>query len=155
TLSAPSGLPTTVNYATADGTATVSSGDYQSLSGTLTFAPGQTSQTVTVLVNGDTLHEANETFTLRLSGAVNAPLPTSQATGTSLNDYANPSFSVPADAADECTRAPPDSLPIVTLSAPSGQTTSVSYATADGTATFAGSDYQSASGRLTFSPGQT
>jgi hypothetical protein len=42
----------TVNYATADGTATAGA-DYQPASGTLTFAPGETSKTVTVLVNGD------------------------------------------------------------------------------------------------------
>ncbi len=43
----------------------------------------------------------------------------------------------------------------VSLSAPSTQTITVGYATADGTATVAGSDYQAASGTLTFSPGQT
>jgi uncharacterized protein len=45
---------TSVDYATADGTATVSDNDYQAKSGTLTFAAGQQSQTVTVLVYGDT-----------------------------------------------------------------------------------------------------
>jgi hypothetical protein len=58
-----------VNYATADGTATVADGDYQAKSGTLTFAAGQQSQTVTVLVHGDVKVEDNETFLVNLSDA--------------------------------------------------------------------------------------
>src|SRR5262249_26832683 len=49
-----------VDYATADGTAAAGS-DYAATSGTLTFAPGQTSKTVTVTVNGDTTFEPDET----------------------------------------------------------------------------------------------
>lgn len=63
----------TVNYATADGTANAPT-DYQTASGTLTFAPGETSKTIAVLVNGDTNVEPNETFTVNLSGAVNATI---------------------------------------------------------------------------------
>ncbi len=55
TLSAASDAPVTVTYATADGSATIAGGDYQAATGTLTFAPGQTSKTITVLVNGDRL----------------------------------------------------------------------------------------------------
>ena len=62
TLSAASGQTVTVDYATADGTATAPA-DYTATPGTLTFAPGQTTKTVTVPVIGDTLDEANETFT--------------------------------------------------------------------------------------------
>jgi len=54
-----------VQYATDDGTA-ISGSDYTAASGTLTFSPGQTSQTVTVSVTGDTLDEADETFTVDL-----------------------------------------------------------------------------------------
>ncbi|MBV9925252.1 MAG: DUF4214 domain-containing protein [Acidobacteria bacterium] len=72
-LSAPSGRAVTVNYNTVDGDAT-SGADYQPAMGTLTFAPGETSKTVSVLVNGDTAPEADESFALRLSGAVNANL---------------------------------------------------------------------------------
>src|SRR5439155_1269448 len=60
TLAQASGLAVSVDYATADGTATAPA-DYTAASGTLTFAAGQTTKTVTVLVNGDTLDEANET----------------------------------------------------------------------------------------------
>ena len=47
TLSAASNVNVTVNYATADGTAQVSDSDYAAGSGTVTFTPGQTSQTIT------------------------------------------------------------------------------------------------------------
>ena len=55
----------TVAFATADGTARA--GDYLP-AGTLAFAPGETTQTVTVTVNGDALDEADETFFVNLSG---------------------------------------------------------------------------------------
>src|SRR5439155_135922 len=59
-LSNPSAQTITVNFSTANGSATVIDGDYQSNSGTLTFAPGEASKTVTVLVNGDTKFESDE-----------------------------------------------------------------------------------------------
>ena len=77
--------PITVNYATVNGTATPPS-DYQATSGSLSFAPGETSKTITILVNGDTLVEANETFTVNLSGATNAVITTAQGVGTIRND---------------------------------------------------------------------
>ena len=78
--------PVTVDYATVDGTATTASGDYESASGTLTFAPGVTSQPVNVTVHGDTLDEGDETFEVVLSNPVGAPLGTMAAFGTILND---------------------------------------------------------------------
>jgi hypothetical protein len=71
-LSAPSGLPVTVKYATGGGTAT-SGTDYTALAlTTLTFSPGQTFKNVSVQVKGDFASEPNETFFLNLSGATNA-----------------------------------------------------------------------------------
>jgi hypothetical protein len=66
-LNAPSGRTVTVGYATADGTAHAPD-DYPAGSGTVTFAAGQTTKTVTVLVNGDLLNENNETYFLNLLG---------------------------------------------------------------------------------------
>jgi hypothetical protein len=86
TLSSASDVPVTVNYSTADGRATVADNDYVAATGTLTFAPGQTSKTITVLVNGDRKKEADETFFVNLSGAVNARLVKSQGVGSLLND---------------------------------------------------------------------
>ena len=85
TLSAASNQTVTVNYATVNGTATPPT-DYLGISGSLSFAPGETSKTITVLVNGDTTVEPNETFTVNLSGANNAILANAQGTGTIRND---------------------------------------------------------------------
>jgi Calx-beta domain/RTX calcium-binding nonapeptide repeat (4 copies) len=86
-LAKASPLRVSVSYATADGTATGGS-DYTATSGTLVFAPGQTSKTVAVPILGDTAYEADETFTLTLSNPVNATLGTATATGTITNDDA-------------------------------------------------------------------
>jgi Calx-beta domain len=85
-LSGASAQSVTVDYATADGTATTTDSDYQAASGTLTFNPGDTSKTITVSVNGDTVFEPDETFFVNLSNAVNAEIAKGQGTGTILND---------------------------------------------------------------------
>jgi hypothetical protein len=74
-----------VDYATADGTATAGS-DYVAASGQLSFAPGETSQPVTVVVNGDGVEESDETFFVDLSNAVNATIGDSLGTGTIIDD---------------------------------------------------------------------
>ncbi|MDJ0717271.1 MAG: glycosyl hydrolase family 18 protein [Prochloraceae cyanobacterium] len=85
TLSAASTEPITVKYATNNGTATAGS-DYTANSGTLTFNPGATSQTIGVAIKGDTQIEAVENFSVKLSDPINAQFATSSATGTILND---------------------------------------------------------------------
>ncbi len=84
-LSTASSPTVTVNYATANGTANVPT-DYQAASGTLTFAPGEISKTVTVFVSGDTTIEPSETFTVNLSGATNATILGGVGTGTIITD---------------------------------------------------------------------
>ena len=75
TLSTASSNEVTVDYATSDGTAAAGS-DYTATTGTLTFTVGSSaSQTISVPVTDDSVDEAEtETFTLTLSGAVNASL---------------------------------------------------------------------------------
>jgi hypothetical protein len=85
-LSAASSQFVTVNYATADGAATVADRDYRPRARTLSFAPGETSKTITVLVNGDRRIEPNETFFVNLSNAQNATLADAQGQGTIRND---------------------------------------------------------------------
>lgn len=63
--------PATVDYATADGTATAGS-DYAATSGTLTFAAGETSKTFTVTVFTDRVNERDENFLVNLTGISNA-----------------------------------------------------------------------------------
>jgi len=78
--------PVTVDFSTANGTATAPS-DYTAANGTVSFAPGETIKTITVQVNGDTTKEANETFTVNLANATgNATIADGQALGTILND---------------------------------------------------------------------
>ena len=77
----------TVDYATADGTATAGS-DYVAVSGQVSFAPGETSQPVTVVVNGDVIEESDEAFFVVLSNAVNDTISDNQGTGTIIADDA-------------------------------------------------------------------
>ena len=89
TLSGPDSRPVTVSYATANGSATAP-GDYQAVSGTLTFNPGETAKTVSVPVNGDKENEADETFSINLTSPSNAVLGRVQAFGTILDDEVSP-----------------------------------------------------------------
>jgi len=68
TLSAAAGRDVTLSYATSDGTAS-SSSDYVAASGTLTIAAGDTSAQISVVINGDTDAETNETFSINISNA--------------------------------------------------------------------------------------
>jgi CSLREA domain-containing protein len=156
TLSAPTTTTVTVGYATANDTATAGS-DYASSSGTLVFAPGVTSQSIVVAVAGDVTVEGNETLFVNLSGATNGTLLDTQASGTILDDDVAavvPSISI-GDANVAEGDAGTTALTFnVTLSAPTTNTVTVGYATANDTAT-AGSDYASSSGTLVFAPGVT
>jgi hypothetical protein len=66
TLSAAYDQTVTMSYRTVDSTAKASTGDYVAKTGTLTFAPGETTKTITIEVKGDSKKEANETFYLDL-----------------------------------------------------------------------------------------
>jgi LEA14-like dessication related protein len=85
TLSTTSTQTITVNYATADDTATAGS-DYTAKTGTLTFTPGQISQDIMISVNGDTAIEPDETFLINLSNPSNALITDNQGLGTITND---------------------------------------------------------------------
>jgi hypothetical protein len=85
-LSAASDQPVTVSYRTVNGTATAGS-DYTSATGTITFAPGQTTKTITIQVKGDNKRESNETFYLELfNNSSNSLLTRTRGIGTILND---------------------------------------------------------------------
>jgi hypothetical protein len=78
--------PSSVDFATSDGTATVAGNDYVANSGTLNFAAGDTSQQFTVTVNGDTTAELDEQFFVSLSNPSNATVADGTGTGTIRND---------------------------------------------------------------------
>ena len=88
-LSGASSQTVTVQYATANVTATVGS-DYAMTSGTLTFTPGQLTRTVSVPVLGDTLLEPTETFAVNLSNPANATIGDGQGVGTIIDNDAPP-----------------------------------------------------------------
>jgi hypothetical protein len=85
TLNRASDQAVTVNYQTANGTATAGK-DYVATSGALTFQPGETSKTIAVAINGDRQREPNETFFVRLSNAVGAAVGDSEGVATIMND---------------------------------------------------------------------
>lgn len=148
-------LSSTVSFMTQDGTATVASNDYQASAGTLTFAPTDTTQTITVLANGDTTFEPNETFTVHLSNASNATIAVADGTGTITNDDPAPSFSIDNVTHIEGNAGTTAYVFTVTKSGSTSVSASVSFATQDGSATLADNDYQSSAGTLTFAPTDT
>ncbi len=75
----------TVNYATANGSATAGV-DYYATSGTLSFAAGETSKTINVGVKGDRVAESDETFFVNLTNAMNGEILRTQGLGTIVND---------------------------------------------------------------------
>ena len=168
-LSSASTSAVTVGYTTSNGTATAGS-DYIATSGTLTFAPGETSRTVAIIVNSDATAEAKETFTVTLSNPSGATLTDASGTG-SITDPAT----IPTPPVTPVTPVTPVALPKVsiadlavtegngthahfmftaTLDKASATAVSVGYATANGTAT-AGVDYTAGNGTISFAPGVT
>ena len=133
TLSAPSGRTVTVDYATANDTA-VAPGDYLATSGGLTFNPGETTRTVTVTVNGDLLNEVTETLLPEPDERdERRRSPTARRSARSPTTTARPRSPSPTRSSRRATR--PVRTSRVSLSAPSGQSVTVDYATANGSAT--------------------
>ena len=144
----------TVDFATADGTAT-SGDDYVASAGTLTFAAGQATQTVAVTINGDTTPESNETFFLNLTNASNGgAMADGQGLGTITNDDA--AQVVGNISINDVTIAEGNSgtkTATFTVSRTGAAAFTVEFATADGTAK-SGSDYVATSGTLSFAAGE-
>ncbi|MBI4663139.1 MAG: hypothetical protein HY735_30395 [Verrucomicrobia bacterium] len=152
-LSAASETNVTVNFATADGTA-LANFDYLGTTNTLTFDPGVTNKTISVLVYGDLLDEPNETFFVNLSNPSNAAIEVGQGKAVIINDDEPPVVSIGDVSVTEGHSGTTAVLFPVTLSAPSGQPVTVNYATANDTAV-AGKDYQATTGTLDFIPPET
>ena len=159
TLSAASGRQVTVKYAPATDAGTATSGtDYTAVpQTTLTFAVGETSKRVRVLVTGDTTDEPDETVRLTLSGPTNATLGSaSTGVGTITDDDDPPTVSISSPSVAEGDSGEADLDFTVTLSAASGKQVTVKYADAGtGTAT-SGTDYTAVTETtLTFAVGDT
>ncbi len=144
-------VPYTINNGTA-----IAGSDYIDNDGVLTFAAGQTSKTITVLVNGDTTAEANETFTVNLGTPTNALLgTTSQSTATIVNDDTPGSlaFSAPTFSINENGVA----VAAVTVTRTGGSSGNVgaTISLSDGTATKSFNDYNGDPINVMFGDGDT
>lgn len=152
TLTPPAAHAVTVSYATADGTA-LEGFDFRGMTGTLRFAPGDTTRRVRIPILDDEIREQTERFTVELyapAGATTAD-PIGEGTITDDDEGKSPALFI--------SDAPPvaegeSALFLVTLSAPADRTVTAAYATADGTAV-AALDYRSTAGTLRFEPGVT
>jgi hypothetical protein len=145
-----------VNYGSANGTA-VAPADYASISGTLSFAagtPSGTVQNILLPIVQDALDEDDETVTLTMSSASGAQLGQALHTVTIADDDLPPALSVADVTVTEGDTGSVNAVFTLSLSAASGRTVSVNYATANGTA-IAGSDYTGGAGTATFAPGET
>ena len=152
-LTSGSASPVTVNYATAPSSA-LGGDDYTATSGSLTFASGQTSKSISVPIVQDALSEDTEIFTLDLSNASGAPVTSAKGIASISDDDPDPSFSVDNVSIVEGAAGTASATFSVTLSAAAGRETAVDVATSDVTA-IAGTDYSSRSSTLTFAPGET
>ena len=152
TMSGPSSISCSVNYATASGSA-ASGPDFTGTSGILTFAAGQTSQGFSVATIDDTLVEGTEAFSASLSSPTGGALIGTATANATINDNdtcSGVNFTVASNGA--VTEGATSTFTI-TKSGSTVSTCSVNYATAGGTAT-SGSDFTAASGTLSFSPAQ-
>jgi len=152
TLSHSSEPLVSVTVQTADGSATAPD-DYAAAGpAVVSFAPGTTTQTVTIAVLDDALDEADETFVINLVDPVNATIAGAQATGTIVDDDDPPSVSIADISGSESSGSLTFTL---TLSSASGLPVSVTAQTADCSA-LAGSDYTAAGPAvLSFAPSVT
>ena len=166
TLTGSTEVPVNFAYTTKDGTAKAGS-DYTAQSGVLTFAPGETTKTITVAISNDTppIYEGPETFTVELSAPVDTSKPLNavitdpigegtikdDGTGPGGTDDDRPTVAINDVVVNEAGNYAEFT---VTLTGATALPVHVAFATKDGTA-LAGTDYTATSGLLTFAPGET
>jgi uncharacterized repeat protein (TIGR01451 family) len=96
TLSRPSPQTITVGYTTQNGSASAP-GDYSTITGTITFLPGETIAVITVPTLVDSVYDPNETFTVSLYDAVNASISGRAAVGSLLDSRIDLSVTTSVD----------------------------------------------------------
>ncbi len=148
-------VPITVNYATSDDTATMNA-DYAPASGSVTFGPGETQKTISVMILDDNLIENPEDFFVTLSNPSGGSLDPAGGSVATVNISDNDSgtgtiqFSASSYTARENSG---NATLTVVRSGGLGFAATVNYFTSDNSAR-AGSDYTATSGSLTFAPGE-
>jgi hypothetical protein len=149
-LSSCYALPVTVQYQTEDGTATVANDDYVAETSSITIPSGSMTGTITIDVNGDLTFEADETFTVRLTGATNGTVGSPDAGSATIgNDDAAPTVSIDDLTDSEGNGGTTTFTFTVSLSNPTDQPVTVDYQTNDGSATLANGDYVAGNGTVT------
>ncbi|MFM6374429.1 MAG: Calx-beta domain-containing protein, partial [Microcystis panniformis] len=133
---------------------TASNSDYNNLPIPVSFGDGQTSQTISVPIINDALHETNETINLSLVSATLGNQATAVLTIDDSSDQPTISFTSSSQTVVEGLTSPQNLSYTVSLSNPSTRTITVQYATANGTA-LAGPDYTTSTNTLTFNPNET
>src|SRR5438270_1510802 len=141
----PSGV-VTVKFSTTANTATAGS-DFQSVTGTVTFNPGETLKTISVPILGDTVVEADETFFVTLSSSLNAEIARGKATGTIINDDGGGTITANDVRIVEGNSGTTNA--VITLTATQPFNGEVDFFTVDGTAK-SGSDYVPRTSFVTF-----
>jgi len=152
-LGPATGRTVTVNYSTSD-ESTTSGKDYQPVSGTLTFNPGVTTQTIVVQSLEDTIDEFVETLNINLSNPVNANLLNGGVGSANIIDNdANVTVSISDVSVIEGNSGTTSAVFTIRASAPHEKFIFVRYATANGTAT-APSDYAAKDSSVLFLAGE-
>lgn len=153
----PDGAAVSVDYASESGTAVSDAGagsDFVSVNGTLSFSPGQTSQTVDVTVIGDNVVEDNELFGVRLTNPSEGVIDRPVGAGTIIDDDSVRTITIEDSIVLEGNTGTTDMVFTLRLDQAAGQTITVDYASADDSAT-AGSDYIAGAGTVTFNTGDS
>lgn len=150
TVTSKSPNSVSVSFATANGSAKggncgTANVDYATKSGSLTFAPNQTSQTIAVQVCGDGVLEPNESFLVHLSGATNATIQTGTGYGMIIGDPPVLSIAATVTTAEAGTAV----FTVTLLGEPHTFGARALFATAQGTASAGNSCFGSASARTT------
>jgi hypothetical protein len=149
-MSRPTGESVSVNWATANGTATAPD-DYQARSGRVTFGPEERTKRITVPVNNDVVPEPDEHFFIRLSGATAGGSIVDGESVVTIRTDPEPSLSINDVRIEE---EDADLTFTASLSEANNTPVGVDFATADGTAT-AGADYEARSGHVDIPVGST
>jgi len=145
----------TANYQVVlNGTATADDFSADPLAGTVSFAAGETSKTITVQIAGDETPEYDENFTVVLSNVVGGTTHDASATGTIINDDGLPPSVTIGDVSQVEGDSGTTTMTFTVTRTGGTQPFSVDYATGGGNAT-PGEDYAGTSGTLNFAEGET
>jgi hypothetical protein len=154
TLTAPTASELIITYKTVDGTATAGSDYVGVAAGQVTFNAGEASKDITITLTDDTVGEADETFSVMLTGPAGSLGANTTGTGTIIDNEIKPSIAIAGVTMDEGNSGFTQFRFAVTLDMAPTAPVSAVFTTEDGTAS-SGSDYNATTGTLSFGIGET